>query len=151
MKAPQSFPIIGIVMLLSALTACKPTPQNDLTKDEQLWIDRTLNGMTIEQKVGQLLAPALAPPRSGEGTDEIELVSEWINKYNIGHLYVTSNRLDPEVTANFINSVQSKADIPLLIHSDLETGFGGRYDGGTILPPLMGLAQARSESVMQQL
>ena len=148
MKISRFIPITSIAVLLATLSSCKPALQNDLTRDQVRWVESTLESMTDEQKVGQLLAPAFAPPRNEPDSDKIAQVAEWINKYHIGHLYITSNRLDPEGTARFLNAIQSKTDIPLLIHSGLETGLGGRFDGGTILPPLMGLAQTRSESLV---
>ena len=139
--------VIGITVFLTAFTGCKEAPPSGLSAEQQQWVEETLENMTVEQKVGQLLAPAIAPP--GSDTDQVPLtqVKEWIDKYHIGHVYLASSRMDPVRTAGFINNAQSASRIPLLIHSDLEPGPGGRFDGGTILPPLMGIARTGSDSL----
>jgi len=138
---------IGITVFLTAFTGCKEALPSGLSAEQQQWVEETLENMTVEQKVGQLLAPAIAPP--GSDTDQVPLtqVKEWIDKYHIGHVYLASSRMDPVRTAGFINNAQSASRIPLLIHSDLEPGPGGRFDGGTILPPLMGIARTGSDSL----
>jgi beta-glucosidase-like glycosyl hydrolase len=55
--------------------------------------------------------------------------------------------MDPLRIVTFLNDIQGKTDIPLLIHSDFECGPGDRVNGGTIFPPLMGIAQTGSEKL----
>lgn len=148
MRASRFIPFLGMAVLLAAMTTCKTEPQNDLTKEEREWVENTLKSMSAEEKLGQLLAPAIAPPKSESDLSKIEQVTEWINKYHIGHVSITGSWLDPELTARFINDIQGKSEVPVLMHTDLETGLGGRFDGGTILPPFMGLAQTRSEELV---
>lgn len=148
MKAPRLIPFLGMSLLLAALTTCKTEPQDDLTKEERVWVENTLKSMSAEEKLGQLLAPAISPPKNDSDHSKIEQVTEWIDKYHVGNVYITGSWLDPERTARFLNDIQKKSGVPVLMHTDLETGFGGRFDGGTILPPFMGLAQARSEELV---
>ncbi|MGB3777429.1 MAG: glycoside hydrolase family 3 N-terminal domain-containing protein, partial [Tunicatimonas sp.] len=100
---------------------------------------------TVEQKVGQVLAPAISPTRRGSSRATGKQITAWIEKYQIGHLYLAGNRMDPVQLAELINEAQRQSSVPLLMHTDLECGPGSRIDGGTILPPLMGIAQTRSE------
>jgi beta-N-acetylhexosaminidase len=147
MKILHSITVAGISVLLITMIACKQESQYGLSGDQKLWVENTLKSMSAEQKLGQLIAPAIAVPGSDSDTIPLKQVTEWINKYHIGNVYIAGNRMDPLRTAKFINDIQSRTDIPILIHSDLETGPGERFNGGTILPPLMGLAQTRSESL----
>jgi beta-N-acetylhexosaminidase len=137
----------GAIIFLTLNTGCKDALRSGLSAEQQQWVEETLENMTVEQKVGQLLAPAMAPPGSDRDQVPLNQVKEWIDKYHIGHVYLASHRMDPVRTAGFINNVQSASGIPLLIHSDFEPGPGGRFDGGTILPPLMGIAQTGSDSL----
>ena len=116
----------------------------ELEPDKGEWVKNTLKAMRIEQKVGQLLAPAINPRSFENDPAKFEKVVEWIETYHIGHIYITGNRQDPQYVAQLINKFQEQADIPLLIHSDLECGPGDRFDGGAIFPPLMAVAQTRS-------
>ena len=123
----------------------------ELTSEQSAWVEETMDNMTIDEKIGQLIAPAIGPSR-GEGNQEIlNQVEEWINKYHIGHVYVASSKMDPLKTTTLINEMQSKSTLPLLIHSDLECGPGTKFDGGTIMPWPMGIAQTRSEELAYEM
>ncbi len=122
-----------------------------LTGQQQQWVENTLSGMTVEEKVGQILAPAVGPG-DGESNQQIaDQVAQWVGKYHIGHVYVTSSKMQPVQTAELINQFQSTAATPLLIHSDFEEGTGSKFDGGTIFPPLMGIAQSGSVEMAYQM
>jgi beta-N-acetylhexosaminidase len=119
----------------------------ELTDHQAAWVEQTLVGMTVEEKIGQLIAPAIGPSNGERNAEILAQVTEWIDTYKIGHVYVASSKMDPEKTAQLINDMQSASDLPLLIHSDLECGPGTKFDGGTILTWPMGIAQARSEAL----
>lgn len=123
----------------------------ELTGEQRQWVESTLNAMSPEQKIGQLLAPAVGPGGGSNNKEIADQVAEWIKKYHIGHVYVASSKMDPVSTAGLINEFQLSAQIPLLIHSDFENGTGSKFDGGTIFPPLMGIAQTGSEQAAYQM
>jgi beta-N-acetylhexosaminidase len=147
MKTRRKNPFIVFSALLVYLTACNHNQDQNLTKDQVQWVEKTLSNMSIEEKVGQVLAPAISGRKSTSNPDPAAKVKDWIQKYHIGHVYIASNRMDPVNTAEFINEIQVESTTPLLIHSDLECGPGDRFDGGTIFPPLMGIAQTGSETI----
>jgi beta-N-acetylhexosaminidase len=147
MRTRHKIPFIILSAFLVYLTACNQNLDQDFTKDQLQWVEKTLSNMTLEEKVGQILAPAISPGKSTSNPDPATRVKDWIRKYHIGHVYMASNRMDPVKTAEFINEIQDESTTPLLIHSDLECGPGGRIDGGTIFPPLMGIAQTGSEAI----
>ena len=60
----------------------------ELTTKQTQWVERTLNAMTVEQKIGQLLAPAIGPGKGNHNPEIAEQVAEWIEQYHIGHVYV---------------------------------------------------------------
>ena len=61
-----------------------------------------------------------------------------------------SSKMDPVSTTELINGFQQSSPVPLLIHSDFENGTGSKFDGGTIFPPLMSIAQSGSEVAAYQ-
>jgi beta-N-acetylhexosaminidase len=139
---------LGIYLLLVTSVACKQeSSSSGLPAEDDLWVENTLKNMSVEQKLGQLLAPAISSPSGDADTLPLKQVTEWISKYKIGHVYIAGHRMDPLRTATFLNDIQRKTDIPILIHSDFECGPGDRVNGGTIFPPLMGIAQTRSEDL----
>ncbi len=98
--------------------------------------------------MGQVLCPAISPPNDPANRKPYEKVKAWIEKYHIGNIYLTARRMNPVGAARFLNSIQEISRIPIHIHEDLEPGTGGRFDGGTILPLLMSLAQTGSEQLV---
>jgi beta-N-acetylhexosaminidase len=118
-----------------------------LSPEQQNMVDKTFDSMSIEERVGQLLAPAIDTGNIKTGSESFQQVVEWIQGYHIGHIYTTSSQLNPEQVASLCNDFQLKSKIPLLIHSDLECGPGGRFDGATTFLPLIGLAHTRSEKL----
>jgi beta-N-acetylhexosaminidase len=119
----------------------------ELMDDQAAWVERTLEKMTVEEKIGQLIAPAIGPSNDERNTEILDQVTEWIDTYKIGHVYVAGSKMDPLKTAQLINDMQNASELPLLIHSDLECGPGTKFDGGTIMTWPMGIAQTRSEEL----
>ncbi len=138
-----------MLLLVGRTTHGQPL-SDSLTADQQRWVAQTMQGLTIEQKVGQVLAPAISPTGLGSNQAAVKQIAAWIEKYQIGHLYIAGNRMDPVQLAQLTNEAQRRSSVPLLMHTDLECGPGSRINGGTILPPLMGVAQTRSEEVAYQ-
>jgi len=78
---------ITIYFLLVTSVACKhDSSLSGLTAEDELWVENTFKNMTVEQKLGQLVAPALSAPASDSDTIPINQVYEWISKYNIEYL-----------------------------------------------------------------
>ncbi len=138
-----------MILLVSHASYCQSLT-SALTPHQQRWVDQTLDNLTVEQKVGQVLAPAISPTRAGSSRATGKQIAKWIEKYQIGHLYLAGNRMDPVQLAELTNEAQRQSSVPLLMHTDLECGPGSRINGGTILPPLMGVAQTRSEDIAYQ-
>ena len=119
----------------------------ELSPAQQGWVDETIKNMTVEEKIGQLIAPAVGPSNGERNAEILNQVTEWIETYKIGHVYVGSSKMDPVKTAQLINDMQGASPHPLLIHSDMECGPGTKFDGGTIITWPMCVAQTRSEEL----
>ena len=91
----------------------------------QGWAQRTFAGMTLEQKLGQLMVSFL--------DDETD-IRELARAGALGGLYGVAGRTVRE-TAESIADLQREAAIPLLLCSDFETG--SIFAGGTQLPSAM--------------
>ena len=124
-----------------------PALQWKLTDEQIAWVEQTIGEMTVEEKVGQLIAPAVGPSSIERNSEILDQVREWIDTYKIGHVYVAGSKMDPLITAQLINDMQQASPLPLLIHSDLECGPGTKFDGGTIMTWPMAIAQTRSEKL----
>jgi len=95
------------------------------------WIEQTLAGLTLRQKVGQMTSAwALGDYTSTSDPSFVE-VRDWIVKDEVGS--ITMSLGTPIEVAAKINDFQRMARIPLLVHSDLEPNLG-RLEGGIFAP-----------------
>jgi beta-N-acetylhexosaminidase len=108
------------------------------------WVEQKLKGMTVREKLGQLLMPVyFSVFLSTESPEYRELVHQ-VEENHIGGLIVGTTRGPLGIersqvwpTAVITNQLQSRAKIPLLIGADFESGSGMRLDEGTSFPSAM--------------
>lgn len=132
-----------------------------LTDDEQRWIDRTLHGLTSRERIAQLIMPWVGGEYAAEGSPEFEQVRRWVEVDKVGGLILSIG--SPLSYAVKLNALQQRADVPLLVASDMENGPGMRLGnsyafpsllpqgGGTVFPPVMALGAARSPELAFEL
>jgi len=104
-----------------------------LDKERADWVYRTLAGMSVEEKIGQLFVPI------GYSTDREYLKNELL-RYGIGGLFFRDGpAAEMQETFSFAQSVSK---IPLLIPSNLEAGGDGAATDGTSYGKQMAAAAA---------
>lgn len=109
------------------------------TETEQAqWVEQTLNEMTIEERVGQLLMPDLIGTLIHNDSEHYKRLIAFIERLGVGGFIVYNG--DAFTTAALINRLQRRARVPLLFASDFEGGVGMQLRGGTRLPRAMALA-----------
>ena len=100
--------------------------------DEQLsWVRDTLNGMTVEQKVGQLFCV------NGLSCSD-EILNDIFSVLEPGGIMYRAGSL--ETTTAFTRKLSERAKVPLLIAGNLEKGGNGMILGGTLLGAPMAVA-----------
>jgi beta-glucosidase-like glycosyl hydrolase len=105
--------------------------------------DSLLRGLTLRQKVGQLVFPWLLGSYSaldGEGLDSTVAA---IDSFAIGGIIISTGT--PVDAAAKLNILQRRSALPLLIAADLEYGTGMRLRGGTAFPQPMAVGATGSE------
>lgn len=102
------------------------------------WAQETLNGMSLKQKVGQLVMPQFYYASSIEEQD----IKKLIQDYGIGGVLLGGSvvKQTPCEQAAFIDVLQALSTIPLLIAQDLEWGLAMRLKGVVKFPHNMTLA-----------
>jgi beta-N-acetylhexosaminidase len=107
------------------------------------WVEETLAGMTLEEKVGQMLVPQVFG--DGAGPDEAGRVARWIAERHVGGLLVST--APAESVQARLAVWQSQARLPLIVAADMEYGAGMRLRpdpaggaGGTVFPFPLGMA-----------
>jgi beta-N-acetylhexosaminidase len=145
--------IIGFSVFLVILIAfeCARTPAPALEPKmtygavEAKWVGNTMEKMTLEEKIGQLIACRYTGRFVNQDSEYVNKLKTLIVEQKIGGLILFAG--DVYETAHLTNILQERAKIPLLIASDLERGLGNQIDGATLFPPVMSLGAADSEEL----
>lgn len=151
MKNSRIFVGLSIFIVILMTFECTKTPPPALEPGmtfgsaEAKWVANTMKEMTIEEKVGQLIACRYTGRFVNMDNEYVRDLKTLIVEQKIGGLIIFQG--DVYESAHLNNSLQEKAEIPLLIASDLERGLGNQIDGATLFPPVMSLGAADSEEL----
>lgn len=140
MKSSRYTSIICILLILSLAPFCRKAPQEprlSFGPAESRWVKKVLSKMTLEEKVGQLVAIPYTGRFVNRDNEEMERLEHLIVNRKVGGMILYGG--DVYETAYLTNVCQRWAEIPLLIASDLERGLGNQIQGTTQFPPLMAL------------
>ena len=113
------------------------------------WASKTLAKMTLEEKVGQMIAWRYNGFFFNRDSDSINELVELVVGEKIGGLIIFAGEVYE--TAHLTNFLQERARIPLLIAADFEWGAAMRINGTTLFPPLMALGATDSEDLAYQM
>jgi beta-N-acetylhexosaminidase len=140
---------LSFILVLAILSAscARVVIKTDLTlgPSEMKWVKKTLSGMTLEEKIGQMVACRYSGHFVNRNSETFQNLRTLIVEQKIGGLVIFGGEVYE--TAILTNSFQKLAEIPLLIASDFERGAGNQIDGATLFPPLMSLGAASSEEL----
>jgi len=108
--------------------------------EDEAWVERTLSGLTLRQKIGQLIMPWVLGDFASEGSPSHDRILEYIEDQGIGGVIMSVG--SPTEVAAKLNDFQTHSDIPLLVAADLETGAGFRMRGAVHMPGTIELGGA---------
>ena len=137
----------------SRAAAARPEPPRvpPLQTDSagRAWVEQTLAGLTLRQRVAQLVFPWISGQSLSANPGERERMLAWVARDQVGGLIVSTGT--PAAMAAKLNAAQMRAGVPLLVVSDLETGPGMRlWPGGTVMPPAMAFSAAGDTALARQ-
>ena len=95
--------------------------------DARTWAERTLDALTLEEKVGQLMMPFLLGDFAPAGSSAGERARRMVEEHQVGGIIISVG--SPTEVAAKLNWLQSLSKLPLLVSADLEAGAGFRFDG----------------------
>ncbi|MFA6166242.1 MAG: glycoside hydrolase family 3 N-terminal domain-containing protein [Gemmatimonadaceae bacterium] len=116
-----------------------PSLTASLNDEARAWIEQTLAGLTLRQKVGQMTSAWVLGDYTSTSDPSFVEIRDWIVKDEVGS--VTMSLGTPIEVAAKLNDLQKLAKIPLLVHSDLEPNLG-RLEGGIFAPYAYGAGSA---------
>lgn len=145
MKLLRGLLIIFLSIMAVGCVRVIVKPSLTFGPSEARWVKKTLNRMTLEEKVGQMVCCAYSGHFVNTDSDFLHNLEALISEQKIGGFILFGGEVYE--TAYLTNSLQKMAEIPLLIASDLERGLGNQIDGTTLFPPLMSLGAAGSDEL----
>jgi beta-glucosidase-like glycosyl hydrolase/CubicO group peptidase (beta-lactamase class C family) len=120
-----------------------------LSAEQQKWVNATLQTMTVEEKVGQLLFSTYHGRFTATDSDAYAQMLHDVNDLHVGgFINITHGsplgylKSQAYPTALLTNQLQAKSKLPLLIGADFERGTAMRLEEGTSFPTAMALAAA---------
>lgn len=146
--ACRALSVIPVLVLTLSLTAGPASPVRTTapSPDEAArWVETTLSGLTLEQKIGQMLCVDIAGGFVAEGDPRLALWTRLARELGVGGFVVYGGT--PLDVARLLNRLQKESAVPLLISSDFEGGPGQQVAGATEFPANMALSAAGSESL----
>ena len=100
------------------------------------WVEGTLEGLTLREAVGQLVFPWISGAYAAEDDPELLEAFEWVDRWGVGGVAISIGA--PHAYAAKLNTLQERADVPLLVTSDFENGGPGmRLNHSYALPTLL--------------
>jgi beta-N-acetylhexosaminidase len=121
-----------------------PSAAPRLAPPDAGWVAKTLRKMTLEEKIGQMIAVRFTGAFRNADSEYLKNLESLILKTKIGGLVLFGGEVYE--TAELTNAFQKLTRIPLLFASDLERGAGNQLTNATLFPPLMSLGASGSEA-----
>lgn len=127
------------VFLLLFIIGCAGT-KGELNNN---WIENHMASMSIEHKVGQMMAIAYHPQFFNQDDPEFKELENLIKNYHVGGF--TFLKGNPYTVARCNDRFQNAAEIPLLVMSCTEWGLAMRVEEATSFMENMAIGATRSE------
>ena len=108
--------------------------------DGRGWEEQTLETLSLEEKVSQLMMPFIFGDFAPEGSRAAARARAMVEDHQVGGVIVSVG--SPTEVAAKLNWLQSLSKLPLLVSADLEAGAGYRFDGIVHVPTMIPLGGA---------
>ena len=136
----------ALVLALVAAALVRPSATPELGPVAARWVSSPLDGMTLDQKIGQLLMPSFRTTYFSNDSDRHDRLVSLVREQHVGGFLLFAGRLpapnvllgggyprgvpgQPLAAASTNNRLQAESALPLLNAADIETGVGVRIGG----------------------
>jgi beta-N-acetylhexosaminidase len=155
------------LLVAGATAAAQPSQSPPLDKNAAQWVQMTLNGMTIEEKVGQMIVSSFDSNFLSTDSAAFDALVKSVHEIRVGGFhafgasepapsvllnpsYGTVTLGQPLAAASIFNRLQAVSKLPLLNTADFEGGVGFRIMGATAFPRLMTFGAAGDDRLAQE-
>lgn len=129
--------------------AAKTVPAKPAVLGENATVERLLQGMTLRQRVAQLIVIRTHGNMANARGKEWLNILRWVRDSQVGGIIVVNRvrrgavvKAQPYETTQFINRLQRLAKTPLLVGGDFERSVSMRFDGTIQFPHAMAYGAA---------
>jgi len=112
-----------------------------LTKEGRSWVEQTLKGLSLEEKVGQMLQVRYYADYKNFESNEYKYLCNELQEYHIGSVVFGMRfshsgpvRSSPLDAARVANQMQRDSKLPLLLAADIERGVASRLTDAPAFP-----------------
>lgn len=125
------------------------------------WVEETLQSLSLEEKIGQLIFPWISGAYWADDDPEFLEALRWVESDAIGGVVISIGT--PLAYAAKLNALQARSRVPLLVTSDFENGGPGMRiahlyalptllpaGGGTSFPPTMAFGAVGDVSLVER-
>ena len=150
----------GLAAAVLLAGAAAPPPESEAAR----WVESTLRGMSLDDKIGQLVMPSFRSTYVSTDSEEFDRLAALVRDQRVGGFLLFGGRdpapdvlLNPSYSrsalgqplagASISNRLQALSALPLLNAADFETGVGFRVRGGTAFPRAMAFGAAGDEGL----
>ena len=154
----------AVALVISVSASQKPGSRPADDRAAENWVRSTLAGMSVDQKVGQLLVSSFQSNFISTDSRTFDDLSTAVREYRVGGFHVFgATELAPTVllnptygtvtlgqpleAASTLNRLQGISNLPLLNTADFETGAGFRIQGATTFPRAMAFGATGDEKL----
>jgi len=145
----SAFSLLGVAILLVSCAPKEPPAGPEASgltappAEAERWADETLAGLSLEQKIGQMICEQMRGDYKAVDDPEFVRLLALIRDHGIGGFVVYGGT--PHDTARLLNRLQKESVLPLLFSSDFEGGPGQQFKGASEFPGNMALSAIDSE------
>ncbi len=120
----------------SASAGSGPEAAPSPVPDADAWVETTLAGLSLEERVGQLIFQWIPGGYASTSSPEFLEIQSWVEELGLGGLSISIGV--PHTYVAKLNELQRRARVPLLVTSDFENGGPGmRINHSYALPSLL--------------
>lgn len=149
MKNEKSKILIIIFFLFSLNSFAQYKPKNikkEEIKEAKIWVDKTYNSLSQNEKLGQLFIIALY---TNKDDTHIDFVRNLVEKEKIGGLILMQDNAAKEI--DLVNEFQQKSKVPLMIGMDAEWGVFQRIPAAHKFPWAMTLGAIQDKKLIYEM
>jgi beta-glucosidase-like glycosyl hydrolase len=153
--------VVALVFVVVGSVLAAPRDPFTLDRAAERWVEQTLQKLTPDEKIGQLVVPSFESNFLSTDSDTFDELTRLVRDYHVGGFHVFGASIpapqvllnpgygtvvlgQPLSTAFLTNRLQGLSTVPLLNTADFESGVGFRLFGATRFPRQMAMGAIAS-------